>query len=358
MEEPLSPARAHTMDKAGFSVLICCYNSARRLSPTLQALAGQQQLPDAQFAVEVLVIDNASKDDTSAVAESLLGAPDFPHAGRVLYQAVPGKSHALELGLREAQYRYIVIVDDDNWLAPDYLLRAYSIMEGNSRIGALGGVGSPVCEVSPPAWFPQFAIDYAASRQAPHEGDITHEPGFLYGAGSVIRRAAWLGVREADFHSLLTGRNGSNLSSGEDNELCYALALAGYRIWYDERLKFRHFIPAERLRWEYVCRLYRGNVKSEVNLRPYRHLLHHRAVPPLAWLRNGLYAGRYALQASWKAIRRNNFYPREGNRDFLLALYYWQMMGLYIGKEWTRDPKFKVVQELTTRLKTQLVPRL
>ncbi|TPG72258.1 glycosyltransferase [Hymenobacter nivis] len=336
----------------GISVLICCYNSEQRLPRTISALAEQLRPDIAEFAIEVLVVDNASKDKTYATAKSLLEDPDFPYNGRVLYEQKPGKSHALERGLQEAQYKYIAIVDDDNWLAPDYLLLANALMEANPKIGVLGGVGAPVCEVVPPSWFSRFAIDYAADRQADYSGDITSEPGFLYGAGSVIRRAAWEQVREAGFHSLLTGRYGNNLNSGEDNELCYVLALAGYRIWYDERLKFQHFIPAQRLNWNYVRRLYKGNAASEVSLRPYRHFMQRTDVPVLPWIRNGLYAGRFALKASWRAIRQKQFFPREGNREFLLAAFYWHEVWLYFNKAWKQDPKFIQVQQLTTRLNT------
>lgn len=335
----------------GMSVVICTYNSEHRLPQTLAALA---VVESTEFAVEVIIVDNASRDSTAAVARAGLDASGFLHPGRVLYEPTPGKSHALELAFREALHDYIVIVDDDNWLAPDYLMIAYSIMQVNPTIGVLGGVGIPVCEIDPPIWFAKFAIDYAAGEQAVCSGDITLEPGFLYGAGSVIRRAAWEQVREAGFRSLLTGRNGNSLNSGEDNELCYAMALAGYRIWYDERLRFQHFIPTQRLNWDYVRRLYKGNAASEVDLRPYRHFLQQTGIPALPWLRNGLYAGRFALKASWQAIRQRQFSPREGNREFLLAAYYWQEVWLYFNKAWRQDPQFIHVQQLTTRLNTFL----
>ena len=335
---------------AGITVLVCGYNSAQRLPATLSALAGLAQ--PAGFAVEVLVVDNASTDETTAVAHRTLAElkPFFPY--QVLQEPRPGKSHALAQGFARARYRYVCIVDDDNWLAPNYLNLAWEIMEAHPATGVVGGVGEPQCEITPPAWFSKFALDYAAAPQAPRSGDITLGPGSLYGAGSVVRRSAWAHVHEAGFHSLLTGRHGNSLSSGEDNELCYAFALAGYRIWYDERLRFQHFIPRQRLSWEYVRRLHKGNAESEVSLRPYRHFLEQASIPKLVWLRNGLYAGRYALQASWSAISKGHFYPREGNREFLLAAYYWRVVWLYIRKEWQRDPKFTLVQNLIARLQS------
>lgn len=341
---------ASTLDGCGITLLVCGYNSAGRLPATLEALAALTT-PTPPFGVELLVIDNASTDETAAVAARELAARRPFFAWQVLHEPRAGKSHALALGFACARYGYVCIVDDDNWLASDYLNQAWEIMEANAQIGALGGVGEPVCEVAPPAWFAEFAPSYAAAPQAPHSGDITRAPGYLYGAGTVVRVAAWQRVRQAGFRSLLTGRYGSSLASGEDNEMCFAFALAGYRIWYDERLRFRHFIPAQRLTWDYVRRLYEGNAASEVDLRPYHHLMWQRDIPVLAWLRNGFYAGRVALRTSWQAARQGRLLPAEGNREGLLAAYYWRVFGHYLRKQLQQDPKFEQVASFIGRLR-------
>ena len=60
------------------SVLICGYNSAERLPATLAAL-GRLEAPTG-FAVEVLVIDNASTDGTAQVVRQTLAG--LAQAGR------------------------------------------------------------------------------------------------------------------------------------------------------------------------------------------------------------------------------------------------------------------------------------
>ncbi len=45
------------------SVIVCAHNEARYLSPCLHSLLAQSRLPD-----EILVINNASTDETRAVA--------------------------------------------------------------------------------------------------------------------------------------------------------------------------------------------------------------------------------------------------------------------------------------------------
>jgi GT2 family glycosyltransferase len=341
-----------TADTAGITVLLCGYNSAGRLPATVRALAALAP-PSAAFAVELLVVDNASTDDTAAVARRLLEElrPSFSY--QVLQEPRAGKPHALELGLAKAHYRYVCIVDDDNWLAPDYLNLSWAIMESNPQIGALGGRAEAVCEVTPPAWFTEYAIDYAADRQAPQSGDMTDLPGFVFGAGCIIRSAAWRRVLAAGFESLLVKYPGLR-SSGEDVEMCYALALAGYRIWYDERLHFQHFIPANRLTWPYVCSLYASNACSEVDLRPYRQFLQRiSAAGSLLWLRNGLYTTRYMVKHARLALRAGKMRPAEaaeGSRDVLLASYFRRVLQNYIRKEASRDAGFARIAAFIYRL--------
>ena len=167
-----------------------------------------------------------------------------------------------------------------------------------------------------------------------------------------MRAAAWRRVLAAGFASLLVQRPGLR-SSGEDVEMCHALALAGYRIWFDERLRFQHFIPAERLTWPYLCSLYRSNAGSEVDLWPYRHFLQGLGqVGPLAWLRSAVFSGRLALRhagpGGWH--HRPDPATAEGNRPVLLAAYYRWVARHYFIKALRRDPGYQRVQAFITRL--------
>ncbi len=69
---------------------------------------------------------------------------------------------------------------------------------------------------------------------------------------------------------MLTDREENGLSAGGDYELCYAIALAGYDIWYDERLVFKHFMPQKRINWTYCMRLLKEGAQSLEVLIPFR----------------------------------------------------------------------------------------
>ena len=254
--------------QAGITILICTYNGAARLPATLQHIA-LQQLP-ASVPCEVILVDNASGDNSVELAVSEWGKYTTTLPLKIITEERPGLTYAREKGFEAAAYEYILLCDDDNWLSAGFVATAYEIMELHDSIGILGGWGQFEFELPPPGWFTHFNL-YAGGPQASQSG---HMPGHLvYGAGAVLRKTAYHKLQRAGFVSLLTDRLGYQLSSGGDHELCYALALAGYDVWYDDRLQFRHFITANRLTEEY-CRTYiKESSRCFSVLEPYKILL-------------------------------------------------------------------------------------
>jgi glycosyltransferase involved in cell wall biosynthesis len=254
--------------EAGVSVIICTYNGAALLPQTLRHLALQNVPPEIPW--EVIVINNASTDQTAAVAASVWKNSGNQTPFSLLYQPEPGLTFARELGLQKARYEFVLFCDDDNWLCPDYVKRAYQLMMQHPEIGMLGGYGELVFQEKPPHWVKNAHL-FASGPQALRSGKVKRN--VVYGAGSVMRRTAFDALLKAGFRSRLTDRKGASLSSGGDYELCFALALAGYAIWYHDRLIFRHFIPAQRLTRAYHERYFRESAQSFSILVPYRFLV-------------------------------------------------------------------------------------
>lgn len=253
----------------GYSIVVCCFNSAERLPPTLEHLAALRP-PDGE-GLELLLIDNASQDDTVAVARRTWAAAGAPFPLRVCREETPGLSAARERGIAEARYAYILFCDDDNWLSPDYLQVAQAVLRGRPRLGMLGGLGTPVYEAVPPEWPDHFNV-YGSGPQ--ERGDAKAR--VLHGAGLILHKAAYLMLQEAGFRFLLTDRKGQQLSSGGDHELCYAVRMAGFDVDYEPRLCFRHFIGRHRVTPRYVERFVRESVPAEHVLFCYAFVLRRR----------------------------------------------------------------------------------
>lgn len=239
----------------GISVIVCCYNSITRLPNTLKHLANQKISSFIQY--EVIIVDNNSDDSTGSFAQTFWNKLDSPVSFQVVKESKAGLSYAREKGIATAKYEYIVFCDDDNWLDEKYLAYAYSIMNSHPKIGVLGGVGSAISNTELPHWFSTLESFYAVGKQNSYQGNIQNKP--IYGAGLIMRKSVFLKAKTKGFKSLLTDRTKTSLASGGDSEICLIMRLLGYEIWYDERLKFQHFIPKNRLNKDYIQKLSKAN---------------------------------------------------------------------------------------------------
>ncbi|MFT2010415.1 glycosyltransferase [Pontibacter sp. 13R65] len=249
----------------GVTVVICTYNGATLLPETIRHIAHLRVRPEIEW--EFLIIDNASTDNTSEIAAAEWEKSQCKAPFSLLYQPKQGLTFARELALEKSKYEFVLFCDDDNWLNPDYINVAYDLMLQYPSIGVLGGCGELVFEVSPPPWAVKYNL-FANGPQASKSGKVTRN--VVYGAGCVMRKSAYNILSRTGFKSMLTDRLGKSLCAGGDYELCYAIALAGYDIWYDHKLKFKHFMPKERVSWDYHVRFFRDGAKSFEVLVPYR----------------------------------------------------------------------------------------
>jgi glycosyltransferase involved in cell wall biosynthesis len=301
-----------------FSAIVCCHNSAKRLKETLGHLAAQQ-VP-ASLGWEVVLVDNGSTDDTVAMALAL-----WPRGNsaplRVVAEPRLGLSFARKRGFAEAHGEIVCFVDDDNWVAADWASVAVDVMRRIPTAGACGGQSQAACEVPPPAWFDSHKAWFAVGEQGEQAGDVTDSRGHFWGAGLVIRRSAMARLQNRGFTAQLIGRQGGALSSGEDSELCFALRLAGWRLYYEPRLRFQHFLPSARLNWAYLRRSHRGFGRGKPVLALYQKALQAPEIadaPSEHWARHAAWVLRAVLAEDRRILWRFRS-PLEANPQVLAA---------------------------------------
>jgi len=237
-------------------VVVCCYNSEDRIGKVLEYLIDQDV--DASVNWEIIVVDNASTDNTAELARSSWTRKDAPL--RVIFEPNPGLSNARNKGLKEAAYSVVSFIDDDNWVEKHWIQKVFNWFGANEKIGLLGAHGEAVIEGNIPFWFEEKQRSYAVGPQFIKTG-IQNKA--LYGAGLSIRKKVWDELVINGFKFILSGRKGKSLTSGEDSELCLAVLLAGYELFYDADLRFFHFMPKERMSWSYLIKLTKAFGRSD-----------------------------------------------------------------------------------------------
>ena len=145
------------------SIIICAFNRAKTLESLLDCLLDQEGV---NFAYEVIVVDNNSKDRTRQIVESFI--PKFKGRLRYLFEPQQGKPFALNLGIRESQGEVLAYIDDDCLVQKDYLTQVHKVFQENREIDFIGGKIQPHWEGDCPLWLSKVLLDqteYALSDE-------------------------------------------------------------------------------------------------------------------------------------------------------------------------------------------------
>lgn len=103
------------------SILIPAYNSERFLAEAIQSALNQTLPP-----VEVIVLDDGSEDRTPAVAQS------FPEPVRYIRLTHRGVAAARNAGLELFRGDYVVNLDADDRLDPQFLEKTYAVLSAQT----------------------------------------------------------------------------------------------------------------------------------------------------------------------------------------------------------------------------------
>ncbi len=239
------------------SVLIPTYNPRLdNLQLVLDALRAQT-LPAAEW--ELIVVDNGSDSPVAG----RIDLSWHPH-GRCVREERRGTLPARVRGMEESRGEILIFVDDDNVLAPDYLVHAQDISARWPMMGTWGGQIKPRFEVTPPKWLRGYWHHLALCEfQRPVWSSFAHDWTVPYGAGMCLRRTVAERVRqrlEDDPRLGIFGRDNVRRNvSGDDQVFSYSAFEAGLGVGRFPELVVEHLIPAARMEPEYFVRLVQGN---------------------------------------------------------------------------------------------------
>jgi GT2 family glycosyltransferase len=223
-----------------FSVIIPSYNSAETLELFLESLQWQ-----TVSEYEVIVIDDASSDNTATVAAR------YP----VKYERLKcnaGPATARNRGAELARGRWFVFTDADTVFQPDTLRIIEQVLEGSDAAALFGSYsGEPANKGFIPGYkalWEQYTIDMTFQTD---ERDLYRSSMWLPRPG-VVSRTAFRAVGGFDTRFM-----GADL---EDMEFGYRLNDAGYPIYFTPSVHIRHNYPEsffdEQLRYIRRCVLW------------------------------------------------------------------------------------------------------
>lgn len=132
------------------SVVLCTYNRSHSLVKALDSLVSQS-LSRSEY--EIVIVDNASTDDTCSVVKGYQVQFSSPGIFLVL-EPKQGLGYARNTGYKHARGRYVAFMDDDCVATNDWLrilLDCYERVE--PAPWSVGGLIMPVYLTPKPAWF-------------------------------------------------------------------------------------------------------------------------------------------------------------------------------------------------------------
>lgn len=212
------------------SVIIPNWNGAAHLPTCLGALRAQTFRD-----VEVIVVDNASTDDSA----ELLGR-EYPEAQVIRLDRNYGFTGACNTGLRAAQGEFLILLNNDTQAAPDWLAEVVAAFERHSEAGMVASKmllfdRRDILHTAGDV----FKTDGTPGNRGVWEedrGQFTEGPVFSANGGSAAYRKAMLdqiGPLDEDF-----------FFSCEDVDLAWRAQLAGWHCVYAPRAVVYHKLSA------------------------------------------------------------------------------------------------------------------
>ena len=247
-----------------FSVLICTHNRAAYLGLAIDSVLKQRFT-----GYELVIIDNASTDETQAVVEARLPNERL----RYVYESRLGLSHARNRGASEASGQILVYLDDDAVASPQWLQALSEVFAADERVAIAGGKVTLIWPegAPPPQWLsPALTGCLGAYDLGDAIVSIT-EPGLTpRGLNYALRKTFWsqLGGFDAQL-----GRVGKNLLSNEELHMTQQALKREWKVVYTPDALVGHHVASERLQrrwflrrswWQGISECYREQLEGQL----------------------------------------------------------------------------------------------
>ena len=208
------------------SLIVCTRNRAHAITGCLASIADALSHASPVDA-EIVVVDNASEDDTSTVVQQWAASCVFPV--RLLHEPRKGLAVARNCGIRAAQGEILVFTDDDCRLAPHYVLDLLCHYCSDTVLTLRGGR----VELGDPRDLP---VTIKTDNEVAEYVHSMQPGGFIHGANMTMPRVV------VDRLGFFDERFGAGTKfPGEDCDYLIRASAAGIRVQYVPDMVVFHF---------------------------------------------------------------------------------------------------------------------
>jgi glycosyltransferase involved in cell wall biosynthesis len=216
----------HKGTEAGLdlSVIVCTRNRCHKLDRALRHIVDAAARTSA--SVEIVVVDNNSKDATREIVNLLSNSAAIPI--RYVFEAAQGLSFARNRGIHEACGAVIAFTDDDCIVAPDWIVSILSEFGANPDVSLAGGrVDLHAPEDKP--------ITIRLTNERVRYSDAAQIYGLVVGCNFAVRRKDAL--RIGGFDPALGGSKGV---TADDVDFIYRVLKHNLGVLYAPELRVFH----------------------------------------------------------------------------------------------------------------------
>ncbi len=249
-----------TIDRPDVDIILVSWNTRDLTLQCLDSLADSV----SPYRMSVLVIDNASQDDSVISIEQ-----QHPEVQLIRNTDNRGFAAANNQGIQAGQGRYVLLLNTDTIAHPQAIAKLISFADTHKRAGMIGPMllnpdgsyqGSFAAQPTLLSellsatglgvrifghWFPNYGPSKAA---------IAQQAGYIQGACMLVRREALDQVGLLDEQYFMYS---------EEPDWCYRMAQSGWEIWYTPDACITHYggQSTRQRRHEMMVILYRSKVR-------------------------------------------------------------------------------------------------
>lgn len=240
------------------SIIICTYNRDCYIKKTLDCIAA---CCADKADYEIILVDNNSTDHTAERCREFELERGNELNYRYVVETKQGLSNARNRGIAEAQGEMLVFLDDDAFVAKDYLRNLKKHIEEMPDLAAFGGKIDPYYESGKaPEWMSKWSYTWVSAID--YGKNVTPFKGKAYPIGANMGINAKIAKEAGGFNPNL-GRSGKNTMAGEEKDIFNKIRKMGKEIIYFPDVKVEHCIPEKRLTMEFIRSIGDGVGKSE-----------------------------------------------------------------------------------------------